>query len=210
MNMDFQNCLAECPVIAILRGITPPEVPDVCGILLEAGIRLLEIPLNSPDALRSIEIAAKLCAGRQIAGAGTVLTPEDAAHVHDAGGRFIVSPNTVPEVIQKTKQLGMISIPGFFTASEGLRAVHAGADFLKLFPASPGPDYLRELKAVIRVPILAVGGVNAGNIASFLKVCAGAGIGGALYKAGMSKSEIAINARRIAGAAFSQKGVLPQ
>ena len=192
--MSFETYLKECPLVAILRGITPEEVPAVCDVLYENGIRLLEIPLNSPDALKSIAISAQHVKGRQIAGAGTVLTPEEVIAVHDAGGEFIISPNTEAEVIRETKRLGMISMPGFFTASEAFAAIKAGADSLKLFPAILGPGYVKDLKAVVRKPIFAVGGVNAGNIPEFMKVCAGVGIGSALYKPGKPLDAIAKDA----------------
>ena len=163
MKEQFEKYLKECPAVAILRGITPTEVPEICDRLFQAGIRLLEIPLNSPDAFKSIAIAAEHCAGRQMVGAGTVLSPEDVTGVREANGTFIISPNTDVEVIRETKRLGMISIPGFFTASEGFVALKAGADYLKLFPACLGPGYVKDLKAVIKAPILAVGGVNAEN-----------------------------------------------
>ena len=189
--MDFESLLKECPMVAILRGITPGEVTAVCDVLYEKGVRLLEIPLNSPDALKSIAIAAEHAKGKQLVGAGTVLTPEDVDGVHAAGGKFIISPNTEPDVIRRTKELGMISMPGFFTASEAFTAIKAGADYLKLFPAILGPGYVKDLKAVVKKPIFAVGGVNAENIPAFMKVCAGVGIGSALYKSGKPLEQIA-------------------
>jgi 2-dehydro-3-deoxyphosphogalactonate aldolase len=117
-------------------------------------------------------------------GAGTVLSPEDVRGVKAVGGLFIISPNTDVDVIRETKKQGMLSIPGFFTASEGFAALKAGADYLKLFPAILGPGYVKDLKAVIKAPIMAVGGVNPENLGAFMKVCCGAGIGSALYKAG--------------------------
>ena len=199
----FESYLKECPVVAILRGITPEEVPAVCDVLFEKGIRLLEIPLNSPDALKSIAIAAKHVKGKQLAGAGTVLTPEDVEGVHAAGGEFIISPNTEPDVIRRTKELGMISMPGFFTASEAFTAIKAGADYLKLFPAILGPGYVKDLKAVVKKPILAVGGVNAENIPAFMKVCAGVGIGSALYKSGKTLEQVAADAEAMVKAVRS-------
>ncbi|MBQ6353138.1 MAG: 2-dehydro-3-deoxy-6-phosphogalactonate aldolase [Lentisphaeria bacterium] len=184
--------MKECPAVAILRGITPREIPEVCDILAESGIRLLEIPLNSPDALNSIAIAAQHVGDRQMVGAGTVLTPEEARGVAAAGGRFAISPNTDPAVIRETKKLGMLSIPGFLTPSEGFVALAAGADYLKLFPAGNfGTGYIRDIRAVIKAPIMAVGGVNAQNLGDFMKVCCGAGIGSALYKAGKSLEDLA-------------------
>ena len=203
MKEQFEKFLKECPAIAILRGITPAEVPEICDRLFQAGIRLLEIPLNSPDAFKSIAIASEHCAGRQMVGAGTVLTPEDVIGVWKSNGIFIISPNTDADVIRETKRLGLISIPGFFTASEGFAALKAGADYLKLFPACLGPGYVKDLKAVIKAPILAVGGVNAEIIPAFMKVCAGVGIGSALYKAGKSLDQVKKDALSIVSAVKS-------
>lgn len=191
--MTFQEQARRCPVVAILRGITPEEMLPVCEALRTAGIRLLEVPLNSPDALESIRRAAAKyhAAGELLAGAGTVLTAQNVRDVAAAGGRFIISPDANPEVIRETKRLGLVSIPGFFTATEAFTALRAGADYLKLFPAGKlGPGYVKDLKAVIKAPILAVGGVDTDNIAAFLDVCAGVGIGSALYKPGKTPAEI--------------------
>ena len=190
MKERFERFMKQCPAIAILRGLTTPEVPAVCDALFNAGITLLEIPLNSPDPLNTIAAAVKHCGDRQMVGAGTVLTPEDVRNVAAAGGKFIISPNTDVEVIKETKRLNLISIPGFFTATEGFAAVKAGADYLKLFPAILGPGYVKDLKAVIKTPIMAVGGVNEKNIPEFMKVCCGVGIGSALYKAGKSVEDV--------------------
>ena len=197
MKERFEKFMAECPLVAILRGITPAEVPAVCDVLYENGIRLLEIPLNSPEPLRSIAIAVQHCGDRQMVGAGTVLTAEAVRDVKQAGGCFIISPNTDVEVIRETKKQGLLSIPGFFTASEGFTALKAGADYLKLFPAILGPGYVKDLKAVIKAPIMAVGGVNAQNLGAFLKVCCGAGIGSALYKAGKSLEDLDRDTREL-------------
>lgn len=197
MKAQFENFMAQCPAVAILRGITNDEVISVCDILYGAGIRILEIPLNSPDAVKSIAIASEHCKGRMAVGAGTVLSVEDVNNVSKAGGTFIISPNTDADVIKETKKLGMLSIPGFFTATEGFAAVKAGADYLKLFPACLGPSYVKDLKAVIKTPIMAVGGVNADNIPEFMKVCCGVGIGSALYKAGKSPDDIRKDAEAI-------------
>ena len=197
MKEQFEKFMAECPAVAILRGITNDEVISVCDTLYEAGIRLLEIPLNSPDAVKSIAIASEHCKEKMAVGAGTVLTVEDVNNVHKAGGTFIISPNTDTDVIKETKKLGMLSIPGFFTATEGFAAIKAGADYLKLFPACLGPSYVKDLKAVIKTPIMAVGGVNSDNIPDFMKVCCGVGIGSALYKAGKSLEDVRKDAETI-------------
>lgn len=201
--MEFAALLKQCPLIAILRGIRPEEVEGVCDVLFKAGVLLLEIPLNTQDALKSIEIAVRHAGSRQLVGAGTVLTPEEAAAVRKAGGEFIISPNTDPDVIRETKRLGMLSIPGFLTPGEAFSAMRAGADYLKLFPAGNfGPGYVKDLKAVVKHPILAVGGINKENLRSYLDVCAGAGIGSALYKPGKTVREIGNDAELFARAAI--------
>ena len=200
MKARFEKLMGECPLVAILRGITPAEVPAVCDVLLEKGIKILEVPLNSPNAFESIAIAVKHCGDKQMVGAGTVLTVEDVRGVKAAGGSFVISPNTDLDVIRETKKQGMLSIPGFFTASEGFAALKAGADYLKLFPAILGPGYVKDLKAVIKAPIMAVGGVNAENLSAFMKVCCGAGIGSALYKAGKSLEAVAADAEKMVAA----------
>ena len=192
MKAQFEAFMKQCPAIAILRGLTTEEAPAVCDALYAAGITLLEIPLNSPDPITTIAAAVKHCGDRQMVGAGTVLTPQNVRDVAAAGGKFIISPNTDVEVIKETKKCGLISIPGFFTASEGFVAQAAGADYLKLFPAILGPTYVKDLKAVIKLPIMAVGGVNAGNTPDFMEVCCGVGIGSAIYKAGRSAAEVEI------------------
>ena len=197
MKEEFEKFMAECPAVAILRGIKNDEVTAICDALFEAGIRIMEIPLNSPAAVASIAIAAKHCKGKMAVGAGTVLNVEDVNAVAQAGGTFIISPNTDCDVIRETKKLGLLSIPGFFTATEGFAAVKAGADYLKLFPACLGSSYVKDLKAVIKTPIMAVGGVNSGNIPDFMKVCCGVGIGSAIYKPGQTPAEVKDNAAAV-------------
>ena len=153
MKTQFEKFMQQCPAIAILRGLTTAEAPAVCDALYAAGITLLEIPLNSPDPINTIAAAVKHCGDRQMVGAGTVLTPQNVRDVASAGGKFIISPNTDVDVIKETKKCGLVSIPGFFTASEGFVAQAAGADYLKLFPAILGPAYVKDLKAVIKLPI---------------------------------------------------------
>ena len=153
--MSFEKYSKECPVVAILRGITPPEMLQVCEVLYDAGIRLLEVPLNSPDACASIKLAADKyhADGKMLIGAGTVLSVEDVRNVAAAGGKFIISPDTNSEVIAETTRLGLISIPGFFTPTEAFAALRAGADYLKLFPAGVnGTGYIKDIKAVIKAP----------------------------------------------------------
>jgi 2-dehydro-3-deoxyphosphogalactonate aldolase len=182
------------PLVAILRGITPEEAVAGLDALVEAGIGLIEVPLNSPDPFVSIAAMVKRAGDRAIVGAGTVLTVDEVAKVREAGGRIVVSPNCDPNVIRAAKAAGLSSFPGIFTASEALSAIAAGADALKLFPAEIlGPAGVRALSAILPrdVPLLAVGGVDANNIGTWLKAgVTGFGIGSGLYKPGIDADEI--------------------
>lgn len=190
---QFQNELTGAPVIAILRGITPETVVPVSRSLAEGGVRFIEVALNSPSPFESIALAVKEFASDGVrVGAGTVLTAEQVDSVAEAGGSYIISPNTDAAVIRRTKQLGLISLPGFFTPTEAFTAVDAGADMLKCFPAGRlGAGYIKDLRAVLPADIVAVGGVNADNVRDYLNAGArGVGIGSALYKPDLSMEEI--------------------
>jgi len=197
-------------IIAILRGISPAETINVCEALVTAGIGMIEVPLNSPEPLRSIGAAVRHFSGRASIGAGTVLTPEDADAVADAGGRFVVSPDTNPAVITRTKARGLLSFPGVFSPSEAFAALRAGADGLKFFPAEVlGAKGIRAMKAVLppQVPLYAVGGANPDNFREFFAAgCAGFGLGTYLYKPGMRLDEIAARARTAVAAYDEEKG----
>lgn len=186
-------------IIAILRGITPAETEPVCEALVAAGITMIEVPLNSPDPLASIGGAAKLFAGRAEIGAGTVLTIKDVDAVAAAGGTFIVSPDTHPEIIVRTRDKGLKSYPGVFTPSDAFSALRAGANGLKFFPAEVlGPKGIKAMKAVLppEVPLYAVGGANPDNFAEYFAAgCAGFGLGTYIYKPGMSAADVAERAR---------------
>jgi 2-dehydro-3-deoxyphosphogalactonate aldolase len=192
------------PLIAILRGIAPNEAEAALEALIGAGIGLIEVPLNSPEPLASIRLMAAKAGNRARIGAGTVLTVEQVAAVKAAGGRMIVSPNRDDAVIRATKIAGLDSYPGVFTATEALGALGAGADALKFFPADVlGPAGVKAIKAILPpdVPLLAVGGVDATNIATWLKAgVAGFGIGSSLYRPGMSAEEIGAKARAMVAA----------
>jgi len=182
------------PLIAILRGLTPEEAPAVGDALVEAGFRVLEVPLNSPRPLDSIRILAGRFEGRALVGAGTVLTPQAARDTVEAGGRLIISPNADAAVIAETRRLQALSLPGVFTPTEAFAALAAGAHALKLFPAEiAGPAGLKALRAVLpsEARLYAVGGVEPDTLADWRRAGAsGFGIGSALYKPGMGAAEV--------------------
>lgn len=192
---QFRAHLARMPVVAILRGVRPDEVLGVAKALISAGIRIIEVPLNSPEPMDSIEsLTRQFPPSEALIGAGTVMTVQDVQSVHAAGGRIIVSPNIEPRVIKETKRLGLVSAPGFFTASEAFVGLDSGADCLKLFPAEIAPPaYVRSLRAVLprEVCVLAVGGVGAHNAAEYRAAGAtGFGIGSALYSPGLTPEDV--------------------
>lgn len=195
-------------IIAILRGITPAEIEAACEALIAAGITMIEVPLNSPDALTSIGIAARTLVGRAAIGAGTVLTPAEVSAVHEAEGDFIVSPDINVAVIEETRRRNLQSYPGVFSATEAFTAIRAGATGLKFFPAEVlGPKGIKAMKAVLppSMPLYAVGGANPDNFAEYFAAgCAGFGLGTYIYKPGMTAGDIA--ARAEAAVAAYDKG----
>ena len=185
---DFRRYFAECPLVAIIRGVTPAEAEAIAGALYDGGIRIIEVPLNSPQPLESIRIIADRFGDRTLVGAGTVLDPEEVLKVRDAGGRLIVSPNTNTAVIEATVAAGMVSSPGYFTPSEALAAIRAGAHSIKLFPAEAASrKVVKSQKAVLPkdIPLIVVGGVTPDAIPGWLEGGAdGFGLGGGLYQPG--------------------------
>ena len=186
-------------IIAILRGLTPPEAINVCRLLAETGITMIEVPLNSPEPFKSITAAAKALAGQAEIGCGTALTIEDVDGTKNAGGSFVVSPDTNEDVIRRTRALGMASYPGVFSPSEAFRAIRAGATGLKFFPAEVlGTKGIKAMKAVLppSIPLYAVGGANPDNFREYFAAgCAGFGLGSYIFKPGMGLDEIGARAR---------------
>lgn len=195
----FRHYLDECPLIAIIRGVTPADAEAIGDAIYEGGMRIIEVPLNSPEPLKSIETLAAKFGERMLVGAGTVLRADQVQQVKDVGGRIIVSPDTNVDVIAAAAAAGLVSSPGYFTPSEAFTALRAGAHTLKLFPAEAAtPAVLKAQLAVIPkdVPILAVGGIKPDNMRSWLDAGAsGFGLGGGLYKAGQSAADTLANAR---------------
>lgn len=202
--MMLDEALSECPVVAIVRGIRPDEALDHAAALFEAGVRGIEVPLNSPDPIESIRRLSRAFGDRMVTGAGTVLNAARVDEVAEAGGRIIVSPNTSGEVIRRAVALKLDPAPGFATATEAFLAIEAGARHLKLFPAATyGPGHLKQLKAVLppEAVVWAVGGVGAEDLAAWWSAGARAfGLGGELYRAGQDVAETAAKARKVVAA----------
>ena len=188
MNARFHAAMAKLPLVAILRGIGPAEAAEVAEALLEQDFEFIEVPLNSPEPLKSIALMRRMAPARVFVGAGTVLTALQVDSVAEAGGDLIVTPNTNVEVIARAKARGLVCLPGAATPSEAFAALAAGADAVKAFPAETiPPAAVKAWRAVLppRTAILPVGGISPDTMAAYVKAgAAGFGLGSALYKPG--------------------------
>jgi 2-dehydro-3-deoxyphosphogalactonate aldolase len=207
----MKGWLARCPVIAILRGIQPNEAGSIGDVLEEAGVVIVEVPLNSPDPLASIATLSRAFGDRMLIGAGTVMDAEKVAEVSEAGGRLIVTPHTELSVVRAAKRAGLFAVPGFFNPTEAFSLLKEGADAIKLFPAEVvGPPMLKAMRAVLPrdALVVPVGGIDSSNIASWAAAGAdGFGAGSSIYRPGddartvKEKAKSLIAAARMAGQA---------
>jgi 2-dehydro-3-deoxyphosphogalactonate aldolase len=206
----FDAAFARCPVIAILRGIAPAQAEAVAGALIEAGVAIIEVPLNSPEPLESIRRMTAAFGERAFFGAGTVLDADDVEKIAAVGGRLIVAPNTDVEVIGAAVRLGLVAAPGVATPTEAFAALKAGAHALKLFPGEMIPPIaVKAMRAVLprTVKVLVVGGVNPGNMRAYRDAGAdGFGVGSSVYKPGQTATDVAANARALVSAVAASRG----
>ena len=202
--MNLRDWLKASPLIAILRGVTPAEVEVLADAIVEAGVRVIEVPLNSPQPFESIALLAKRYGVEVLVGAGTVLEPREVTRVAEAGGQLIVMPHADEAVVRAAKACGLFAVPGFATPTEAFRMLAAGADALKLFPAeASSPAVLRALLAVLpaHTAVLPVGGIVPEAIGAWLAAgAAGFGIGSALFRPGIGAGDIAQRAMRLVSA----------
>ncbi len=194
MSNLLESWLEKMPVVAIIRGVLPEEAADIGAAIHEAGVGVIEVPLNSPEPFSSIEKLSNALGDQCVIGCGTLVELDDAKRVADAGGKIAVTPNTNPEIIQRCIDLRMEPMPGWATPTEAFAAYHAGARYLKLFPAgSLGAGHVKAVRAVLPIDakVLAVGGVGAHNAAEWVSAGVnGFGIGSEIYQAGRSATEV--------------------
>jgi 2-dehydro-3-deoxyphosphogalactonate aldolase len=207
VSNDLGAYLARCDLVAILRGIRPGEAGGVTAALEEAGVAIVEVPLNSPDPMISIAALSREFGARLLIGAGTVMTADQVGEIAVAGGRLIVTPHADAVVVRAAKRNGLIAVPGFFTPAEAFAMLDAGADALKLFPAEgASPAMLRAMRAVLPAGtmVLPVGGIEASNMGAWRAAgAAGFGIGSAIYKPGDTAEIVGAKARALVSAARS-------
>ena len=204
----LRDHLARLPIVAILRGLRPEEAEAVGDALVEAGVSILEVPLNSPRPVESIRRLAARLGDRALVGAGTVMTEAQVEEVAAAGGKLLVTPHADPALVRAAKARGMLAAPGFFTPAEAFALLAAGADALKLFPAeAASPAVVKALLAVLPpgTALLPVGGMSAETIGPWREAgAAGFGIGGSLYKPGDKPEVVGKRARALRAAAQSR------
>ncbi|MBS1822655.1 MAG: 2-dehydro-3-deoxy-6-phosphogalactonate aldolase [Acidobacteria bacterium] len=202
--MNLRMWLERSPLIAILRGVKPSEAETICAALEEAGIAIVEVPLNSPEPLKSIEALACRFGDRMLIGAGTLTSVSDVASVASAGGRLIVTPHADVSIVRAAKAARLIAVPGFFNPTEAFALLHAGADAIKLFPADVlGPNMLKAMRAVLpkEAIVIPVGGVGAAQIPAWRNAGAqGFGLGSSLYKPGDSPAAVKSKAQALIAA----------
>ncbi|WP_050479564.1 2-dehydro-3-deoxy-6-phosphogalactonate aldolase [Herbaspirillum rhizosphaerae] len=200
----LKEALKQCGLIAILRGIRPDEVESIGKVLHDAGFRIIEVPLNSPEPFESIRVLRNALPANCMVGAGTVLSPAQVLQVKDAEGQLIVMPHSDPEVIRAATAAGLASAPGVATVTEAFAALAAGADILKMFPAEQlGPAVVKAWRAVIPASVMLapVGGITPASLKEFVAAGASAfGLGSALYKPGMSAEQVKQNAEAFVSA----------
>ena len=199
----FEAAMRALPLVAILRGVKPAEAPAIGEALFEAGFRLIEVPLNSPQPLDSIAALRERFPDAVI-GAGTVLTAAEVREVASAGGELVVAPNFDRDVVEETVRLGLVSLPGILTPTEAFAALKEGADGLKLFPAElASPAVVKAMLAVLPTgtPLIPVGGIGAENMAAWRAAgAAGFGLGSSLYKPGDDAAAVRVKAAAIVAA----------
>lgn len=204
MPQRFQAAIAGMPVVAILRGVEPDEVVEIAQAILDVGIRVIEVPLNSPQPLASIRKLVEHFGSQAVIGAGTVLSVSEVEACHEAGAQIIVSPNTEPEVIRATVAAGMVSLPGCLTPTEAFTALSAGANAIKLFPGEMvSAATVKAMRAVLpkSALVFVVGGVSTALIPAYREAGAdGFGVGGSIYKAGFTADKARASAAEFAAA----------
>jgi 2-dehydro-3-deoxyphosphogalactonate aldolase len=198
--LTLTGAISQCPLVAILRGVQPAEVVEIGRALFDAGFRILEVPMNSPQPLNSIALLSKSFGDQALIGAGTVSNPDQVLKVGEVGGRLIVMPHADASVVRAAKAGGLYALPGFATPTEAFAMIAAGADGLKLFPAEANPPkVLKAMRAVLPedMPILPVGSITPDNMAEYWAAGAnGFGLGSALYKPGATPAQVAADAAR--------------
>lgn len=203
--MDARDRFSRClPLVAILRGLEPERAVAVAQVLIDAGIELIEVPMNSPEPLRSIAAIIEAFDAQAMIGAGTVMSVDTVDDLAQLGASLVVAPNCDDRVIARADTHGMLALPGVMTPTEMFAAIESGAAGLKIFPAELfTPAAVKAVRAVLppELPVFAVGGVNASNMADYLKAGAtGFGLGSALFKPGKPVEEVAADAREIVAA----------